>query len=714
MHWMLAKGRRRLSLLTPAFAAGVPTSAASPGTRVSLPVSRYRVLGVLVVGLALGAASPALAAPPVNQTPPTISAPTGSYIGDTLFCDTGEWDRTTYDFTYQFKRGTTIIQTFGFSNAYTLRAADTGSQMTCVVRATNGVDAPVDATSSNSILARGAPPTFAIRLFSNVVSGNEGIAPSGPTTVNVDLKRSASSGDITVATASGNVAGDGSWSVILTPVATTPTSRTHAFAIGQDSIAIHYAGSGAPADQVLPQSNQLSSVVSDLELASDGSQARFFPGFGGGCPGASFIKDGSVIPTTAAGSACFANFMPPLTDNNHLEVRDTVSLSSVDGTGGGRVTAIADVGLLPSSGFQVRERPACNGDLVDGTVTCFGLNAKTFTVTRGSDTVTLSTASGAGTASLPGGLHAGDTVQLREQGLTRVLTSLTIDPLREDLVNGVLVSGSCLPYKWLGLADVLCPANGSLAGVNSSATSSLDDTSGGSTTLNIPSFLFTSPLDGQSVAGTFTAYADTVGPRPQSITLTIFTRNADGSNGAQAGLPLTVDPASGVSVAGLPAGRYNAVWKLTDSNADTQTLRNQLIVQPGGSQSSTGAQGLTGPAGAIGPPGPPGTKGGTGPQGPAGPSGVGVQGVKCKAKLKGRKVSVKCSIITTRSLRTTMTVALVRGRALYAIGTGRSRGRRTVIRLRPVRLVPRGRYSAVVAFDQAGLERRTLTPLTLR
>src|SRR5207245_1103910 len=144
----------------------------------------------------------------------------------------------------------------------------------------------------------------------------------------------------------------------------------------------------------------------------------------------------------------------------------------------------SDMGLLPPAGSTSLGPPTCSADLVDGTVSCGGLNSHGFTVTRGSDTVALSVVGGQGSAALPGGVHAGDVIQLKETRLSRVLTTLTVDPFREDRVGRTITGGDCLPYKWLGSGDALCPANGSLAGVDTAAAASFDDTSGGFTTVD--------------------------------------------------------------------------------------------------------------------------------------------------------------------------------------------------------------------------------------
>ena len=70
---------------------------------------------------------------PVNTVLPVVSGNT--YIGDLLTTTDGTWSGTPTSFSYQWKRGATNIGTN--ANTYTLVTADAGTNITCVVTATN-------------------------------------------------------------------------------------------------------------------------------------------------------------------------------------------------------------------------------------------------------------------------------------------------------------------------------------------------------------------------------------------------------------------------------------------------------------------------------------------------------------------------------------------------------------------------------------------------
>lgn len=74
------------------------------------------------------------AAPPVNTVSPTISG--NGYVGDILTTTDGTWTGSPTSYAYQWQRnGTTNIGTN--TNTYTLVSADAGTNITCVVTATN-------------------------------------------------------------------------------------------------------------------------------------------------------------------------------------------------------------------------------------------------------------------------------------------------------------------------------------------------------------------------------------------------------------------------------------------------------------------------------------------------------------------------------------------------------------------------------------------------
>ena len=565
------------------------------------------------------------------------------------------------------------------------------------------------------------PQTVVLTQFSPTVRGNEGVTPGGATTVTVTLSRS---GRI-VASASGPVSGtDGSWSVKLTPSLTTPTSRTQAPSIDQDQIDVHYAGPGAPDDQLVGGHNggrgALFSLLSETRINA-GRTVGSFPDQGN-CADVIFSVNGEKVTTEPNGRQCEASFSPAITDSDHVQIEDTEPLSAVAGTGPGRVTLIGD-GPLPRPGFESGP-PSCDADYVDGTVTCSVLNGFTFTATRlrGDETVTLQYSLGdsfEATATMPGGFQPGDKIELREQGIARVLSTLTVDTLRTDAPSffysgeGILVgspsdesSGTCSPNKWLEpyiffspFPQALCNADGTQP-ADAYAFASYDDTSGGATSVDIPDFEFVAPQDGESIQSPFVAYADTIGATPSEETLTVFTRNSDGSNGNQVGSPHAIDPVHGAEVSGLTPGRYNANWVLTDSHSDTRTLTTQFIVQPG----ATGVPGPTGPQGA------------TGPRGPRGPAGKGITGVRCHGRLgKHRTVKISCKVTSSSARsRVRLAIALTRGPRLYALGSRTIRGRRLDAVLRLDRQVTPGAYRVTIAFMRGDHIARLHTRLRLR
>ena len=70
---------------------------------------------------------------PVNTVLPVVSG--YRYIGDLITTTDGTWTGTPTSFSYQWKRGVTNIGTN--ANTYTLVSADAGTNITCVVTATN-------------------------------------------------------------------------------------------------------------------------------------------------------------------------------------------------------------------------------------------------------------------------------------------------------------------------------------------------------------------------------------------------------------------------------------------------------------------------------------------------------------------------------------------------------------------------------------------------
>jgi len=97
----------------------------------------------------------------------------------------------------------------------------------------------------------------------------------------------------------------------------------------------------------------------------------------------------------------------------------------------------------------------------------------------------------------------------------------------------------------------------------------------------VPLIVSTSPLNGENVAGTFTARARAGLPGPGSTII---------PNNARIALQITrsgktvfsapnVNTKNGVKVSGLRPGTYTATWTLTDANGDTRTRVTQFFEQ---------------------------------------------------------------------------------------------------------------------------------------
>jgi DNA-binding beta-propeller fold protein YncE len=119
-----------------------------------------------------------------------------------------------------------------------------------------------------------------------------------------------------------------------------------------------------------------------------------------------------------------------------------------------------------------------------------------------------------------------------------------------------------------------------------------------------------------------------------------------------------------------------------------------------------GAQGSTGPTGPIGPTGPAGPTGATGPGGVTGPAGANgkegkegpagkVELVTCKTvKAKGKSARKCTSKLVSGTVKITAASAMLsRNGSVYAAGTARRSHGRLSLRLRPLRKLPRGRYT---------------------
>jgi len=594
------------------------------------------------------------------------------------------------------------------------------------------------------MLVAGLTPTSAIALatpvagevvtqYSPATSGNIGAPVAG---VNVSLAMlrptGVGTGQVTVATAAATTDGTGSWTASLAP--TTAASGTIGFGADGDRLSTAYsasAGTTLPVNSSFSTSDlQFQGSLSGISL-SGSTVTDFSVGGTANCPSLSFVVDGTPhVSAATPDGGCGYSPASALTDANHVQASFTSAVAGPAGTT--NVAAVSDVGLLG----QFNGPPTCTGDLVSGLVGCSQLNGGTFQVARHSATpIGLSPVGGPPSKISTGfvaGLTSGDTITLTESGVGRLLTTLHLYTLREDTTADFSVSGSCQPNKVFGFGGgPLCPASGVLPSALGAGSSLLDDLSGGATFVDVPTISNLIPGQNDSISGpTFTASGDlsdnalaTVPTSAQvlaatgSVNLQIVPRGSTAAVFNQNMTPGSdrLGPFETVGVTGLSTpGRYLANWLLTDVHGDTNAYSSQFAVQP----ANTGPAGPPGAAGAPGAQSPPGAQGAPGAQGPAGRNGTSAE-IRCTLT-RGRKRAGKrapgklvCKVTNLAAGAHVATVAVSRGRRLYAVGQGRLRAGVAKVGLRSVRPLRHGAYVVTIVADGSGRPAVTVAELEI-
>jgi hypothetical protein len=123
---------------------------------------------------------------------------------------------------------------------------------------------------------------------------------------------------------------------------------------------------------------------------------------------------------------------------------------------------------------------------------------------------------------------------------------------------------------------------------------------------------------------------------------------------------------------------------------------------PVGDDGSAGAPGAPGPAGVDGSPGTPGLPGAPGTPGAKGRPGRDAV-VVCRVS-KSRRV--RCTVTVKRTRASKARVRLSRGAAVYAKGTARRSGRRTVVKMRSRKRLRAGRYTMTLVVGNLRLVRK--------
>ncbi len=563
-------------------------------------------------------------------------------------------------------------------------------------------------------------PQVFLKQFSPSVSGNIGHATSG-VGVRVSVLRMGANGNpVQVASGTGTTSASGHWSLSL----------QHPVGDDRDEIDVDYSGAGAPSpnQQVIltgnggnpfTESGWTGWTAMDNGTAvtnSGGPQVQIAPCFQTGVLQATI--NGSMI-TPPHGDEGLVDFCSTQTDVASIPLSSPVTaakaltvssndnrafqdpnLTAVPNVVGGLVKLTVPVGEPDSVStfqspliFTPGGFPTCSADLEGRSVSCSGLvPSHSYTVTDGgSHRAAAADDTGAISVSLT--VHRGDTVSLSNG--SRTLTTLHVANLRANIMGEqtVLSGGSCQPDNYYAaplstaqtsgsagapsdlvggpaLTDVICSSSGHAAGLPSSPIIQTDERSGGSTQTEVPDIENTSPLDAETLYGTFTALAQSGLPGPNnSVTPTDSTSKIaltirKASGGDVVFHAKNVDTANGVNVKGLRPGTYNATWVMSDANGDTRTVTTRFIEQRGLNTSKS-----------------------------------------LKAKVTCKLVAhhkIKCSItFKSNTTKGKLRVALARGGKVAALGHGSVSHGKAQLRLRETRRVTRGRWSMTLVLTRA-------------
>jgi hypothetical protein len=336
------------------------------------------------------------------------------------------------------------------------------------------------------------------------------------------------------------------------------------------------------------------------------------------------ISPGEAVTMSSLDNRAFTQPQPvgPSLDPQGNETGALVKLTVKLGEPGAQSTftsPLADV--LPLQ--RVTGLPTCVADLQFAAAECTGLvPGETYRLTRARGSDTLSARAGEQGTIVVGpfrgapALRGGDVLTLSNGHA--VLTTLHIAHL-SAVIEGeqtVLGAGSrCQPGLYYGappskpappstvagltgqngatLTGRVCPASGSAEGFSTNAIVQADDRSGGLTQTEVAEISSTSPLDGETLYGGFSARAqaaflgphDEVIPSPYPISLVIIP-----ASGAKKAIVLNdVNTASGTPVKSLRPGTYNAIWTWRDYDGDSRTIFTSFVEEPASAGSGRAA-----------------------------------------------------------------------------------------------------------------------------
>jgi hypothetical protein len=480
-------------------------------------------------------------------------------------------------------------------------------------------------------------PQVSLRQFNPVISGNVNRSAAGGIRVQVSLLREGLSGNaVTVARAATVTAGDGSWHVSL---------GSHAPGDDRDEIDVDYSGANAPtpSHQVIRTGNGGNAfneagwlgwtAMDEGSMASNaagGSTLSLAPCFQTGTLG--FTFDGVSSPASPD-QLCDTETDVASATTSHIGPRDTLTWTSNDNRAfdapgapapnlfGGLVSLTVPVGEAgsvsalqnPLTTFTPGGFPSCSADLEFQEVACTGLvPGERYTLIDRRERFP-AVADSTGLVVVPLRIHRGDSVSLSNG--SRSLTTLHVAHLQVKILGEEtsVAGGTCQAGDYFGtplatpsltataglpsdptdpttggvaLTGQVCPTNGHAAGMPSTNIAQTDDRSGGVTETEVPDIEDTSPIEGETMYGHFTALAEsglalTTGDVLPTdvvtrISLTIYT-----ATGAKVLTLRNIDTLHGSAVPELRPGRYVALWTLTDFNGDTRRIGTWFFEQRG-------------------------------------------------------------------------------------------------------------------------------------
>lgn len=463
--------------------------------------------------------------------------------------------------------------------------------------------------------------------FSSRVSGSIGV-PKGGVSVTVALVRAGT----LVARGRTTTRADGAWG----PVSVRSLTRApvEAFGDDRDKIFVEYGAGGPPGDTILTGNGGNAFTESGwtgwFDLDHGFAVASFFSA--GGVLLSPCFQTGVLVlsvghtPTESPTDLCGTGTDVAIVQTGsiapgavlRLDSQDNRAVTAANPNGAlvtlavslGEANSLASVGnsqiLFQPSGF-----PTCTANLRSERVSCTGLvpgTRYTLTRRRGHASATVRARANRHGATVdvafPGsrGLAGGDVVTV-SNAAHRTLTALHVAHLRVDILGAqtTIASGTCEPGDYYGRAPAappidaavgapgiagtgkICPLDGSAKGLSAAHIEQTDDRSGGMTLTSLPQLEFTSPSNGATLYGPFTALAGAGVATPEHAVVgngaTVSVTITPASGGAAVFRAANVNTAHGAPVGALPPGAYDARWVLADANRDTRTVLTRFVEQ---------------------------------------------------------------------------------------------------------------------------------------